>query len=624
MDERTTMGSARTQGFLFADLRGYTAFVEAHGDRAAADLLASYRTVVRAAVRAFAGAEIRTEGDSFYVVFPSVGDAVECGLAIASAAARTSAEQPDLPLHVGVGIHAGETIATEEGFVGSAVNIAARIGAEAGAGEVLVSETVRALVRTSLEVRFFPRGRRQLKGLREPIALYAVAPVGTTASTARFADRPPLRAGRSALGAGALALAAVVVAGAVLLRGFSAGGAGSSSPSPTPVAGGFASAGALPSATPLVGASASGEGPQGVITFISSQSVGSAPGTGTGDRSQIYTLDLVTGQRSGALTPIGEAICAMALAPDGHQFVYTAGRPCFGVDALSSGPPTVIDLRTGAAHRWPGTWRADVCSGPCPNLPYGRSDDRLSSGASQALVTGSGLFSLVVQPHALAWAGDGTLLTYAEAGADTSVGGHPKDQGIYAIAADGSGARLLVPLTLTMTGARQVDFQGGRPDEITWQSGFGAAADGRSIAYARPGDDPGRDAGGYWLPYPSDIWTTDMRGTAPAQVTQGVESAVDPTWAPDGTRIAFSGTGDIWVVDAQGSGLHRLTNDAADDQHPTWSPDGAWIAWSKLAGVQRQLWVMRADGTDPHLLFAGDPGESLSSPLWVPAASGPP
>jgi class 3 adenylate cyclase/Tol biopolymer transport system component len=614
MDERTTTGSARTQGFLFADLRGYTAFVEAHGDRAAAELLTSYRTVVRAAVRAFAGAEIRTEGDSFYVVFPSVGDAVECGLAITSAAARTSAEQPDLPLHVGVGIHAGETIATEEGFVGSAVNIAARIGAEAGAGEVLVSETVRSLVRTSLEVRFVPRGRRQLKGLREPIALYAVVPAVANVGAATRTARPQLRAGRSALGAGVLALGAIVVAGAVLLRGISPGAAGSFSPGPA--VGGLATGGTSPSssATPLAGASAGGGEPQGVIAFVSSQSVGTTPGTGTGDRSQVYTLDLATGRRSGALTPIGEAICALAFAPDGHQLVYTAGRPCTGADAMSAGPPMVVDLQTGASHPWPGTWKADP------------------GGPSQALVTKTGLVSLVVQPHGLAWAGDGSLLTYGEAGPDYAMGGHPTAQGIYAMAADGDTARLLVPLTLSRTNPGGYPGIGsGRTDEIEWDSAIAVSADGRHVAYSVPPGEPRTSPPGFAASaYASDIWATDLLGAAPAQVTDGVKYAVDPAWSPEGARITFSGTqedggiSDIWVIDAQGAGLHRLTSDGAEDEHPTWSPDGAWIAWSKSVGGRWQLWVMRADGTDQHLLLAGDAGESLRFPLWAPAATGSP
>ena len=75
-------GAPRTNGFLFADLRDYTRFVEAHGDQAAAELLQAYRALVRDVVARFGGAEIKTEGDSFYVVFPSASSAVQCGLAI--------------------------------------------------------------------------------------------------------------------------------------------------------------------------------------------------------------------------------------------------------------------------------------------------------------------------------------------------------------------------------------------------------------------------------------------------------------------------------------------------------------------------------------------------------------
>jgi len=169
-----------TRGFLFADLRGYTSFVETHGAASAVDLLTRFRFIVREQIDRFDGAEIRTEGDSFYVVFGSVSDAVRSGLAISEAARLASPEPSDEPIRVGIGIHAGETVETPEGYVGSAVNIAARICAVAASGEVLVSDTVRALTQTLLPVRFVPRGRRQLKGLADPVALFAVEPTEAT------------------------------------------------------------------------------------------------------------------------------------------------------------------------------------------------------------------------------------------------------------------------------------------------------------------------------------------------------------------------------------------------------------------------------------------------------------
>src|SRR5687767_5205517 len=93
-------GATGYRGFLFCDLRGYTRFVERHGDQAAADLLDRYRLLVRRAVGRFDGAEIRTEGDSFYVVFPSASKAVLCGLAIVAAARTAAADEPGQAIRV--------------------------------------------------------------------------------------------------------------------------------------------------------------------------------------------------------------------------------------------------------------------------------------------------------------------------------------------------------------------------------------------------------------------------------------------------------------------------------------------------------------------------------------------
>ena len=169
-----------TRGFLFSDLRGYTAYVEANGPQAAAQLLDRYRALVRSAVAQHDGAEVRTEGDSFYVVFPSVSGALRCGLAIVE---RASAEPREAggPINVGVGIHAGETVETAEGYVGQAVNVAARLCALAGAGEVLVSATVRSLTQGMVPATFVSRGRRRLKGIAEPVDVDAVLPTGAAA-----------------------------------------------------------------------------------------------------------------------------------------------------------------------------------------------------------------------------------------------------------------------------------------------------------------------------------------------------------------------------------------------------------------------------------------------------------
>ena len=235
--------STSTHGFLFADLRDYSAYVEEHGDLEAAVLLGRYRTMLRGVITRFEGAEIRTEGDSFYVVLPSASRALRCGMAIAEGAALS-----DPPLRVGIGIHAGETADTGEGPVGSAVNIAARVCAQAQAGEVLATETVRILTRTVVPYRFIPRGSPTLKGISEPIAIFRVAAADdpeferSAAPASAVMSAPvgvPPAAARARLGRRAM-LASVVVAALVLvfallllLRAASLPGA---SPSPAPTA----------------------------------------------------------------------------------------------------------------------------------------------------------------------------------------------------------------------------------------------------------------------------------------------------------------------------------------------------------------------------------------------------
>ena len=202
-----TSPSQQTRGFLFADLRGYSRFAEQQGDRAAAELIRRYRALVRERISTFDGAEIRTEGDSFYVIFASVSQAVRAGLAIRDAAAEPPAEAGAAPIRVGIGIHAGEVEDGEDGIVSSAVNIAARVCAVAEPGEVLVTDTVRSLTRSALPVVYHAAGRRRLKGITEPVTVYRVE---LPAGVQPMESRRPLVVVR--LVALALALLAVVVA----------------------------------------------------------------------------------------------------------------------------------------------------------------------------------------------------------------------------------------------------------------------------------------------------------------------------------------------------------------------------------------------------------------------------
>jgi class 3 adenylate cyclase len=159
---------------LFADIVESTALTEQLGDEAfrakARELDTSLRTIIRECVGT--PVEGKVLGDGVLAVFTSARQAIECALRCGAAGSRGG-----LPLHLG--IHAGDVIREEDpggraNVYGGAVNIAARIAGASAPGEVLVSDTVRALARTSAGVTFDNRGEYTLKGVTDPQRLFSV------------------------------------------------------------------------------------------------------------------------------------------------------------------------------------------------------------------------------------------------------------------------------------------------------------------------------------------------------------------------------------------------------------------------------------------------------------------
>lgn len=169
----TTRPRASTLTFLFSDLRDYTRYVETHGDDAAARLVADYRAIVRREIARAEGAEVKTEGDSVFVVFQSALTALDCAIAILREIDRRSAAGLE-PIRVGIGLHAGEAVAHDSNYVGSAVNLAARLTAQAAASEILISDVVRGLLRTSGLPPLEERTGLVLKGVDDPPRIFAV------------------------------------------------------------------------------------------------------------------------------------------------------------------------------------------------------------------------------------------------------------------------------------------------------------------------------------------------------------------------------------------------------------------------------------------------------------------
>jgi class 3 adenylate cyclase len=163
-------GGFRT--ILFTDVEGSTALTQHLGDAKARDLLREHERMVREALKAHGGSELKTIGDGFMASFSSATRALESAIAMqrAFAAHNEAAEEPIL---VRVGMNAGEPIAEDEDLFGTAVIEAARIAAAAKGGEILVSNVVRELAKGK-DFLFADRGEVTLKGFDEPVRLYEV------------------------------------------------------------------------------------------------------------------------------------------------------------------------------------------------------------------------------------------------------------------------------------------------------------------------------------------------------------------------------------------------------------------------------------------------------------------
>jgi class 3 adenylate cyclase len=152
---------------LFTDIVGSTAKAAELGDRAWAELVARHHALVRAQLDLFRGRELDTAGDGFFAAFDGPIRAIRCAAAIGRSV-------DDLGLEVRAGLHTGECETVGEKLSGLAVNIGARVAAQAQPGEVLVTSTVKDLVAGS-GIAFVDRGPRELKGVPGDWRLFAVA-----------------------------------------------------------------------------------------------------------------------------------------------------------------------------------------------------------------------------------------------------------------------------------------------------------------------------------------------------------------------------------------------------------------------------------------------------------------
>jgi predicted ATPase/class 3 adenylate cyclase len=161
-----------TVTFLFTDVEGSTKLLHELGSEAYAKALAEHRRVVRKAFARHGGVEVDTQGDAFFIAFPTAPSALD-------AAGEAQEALAHGPIRVRMGVHTGTPHVTEEGYVGPDVHKGARIAAAGHGGQVVISKEARELV----AVEVTDLGEHRLKDFYEPVWIFQLG-------TERF---PPLK-----------------------------------------------------------------------------------------------------------------------------------------------------------------------------------------------------------------------------------------------------------------------------------------------------------------------------------------------------------------------------------------------------------------------------------------------
>lgn len=163
-----------TRTVLFTDIVGSTSMTQRFGDEIALAALEVHDRIVRSALTATGGREIKHTGDGIMAVFVSAASAIRCGMHVQQNLGEHRNGNPDRPLQVRIGLAAGEPIEHHNDLFGSTVQLAARLCAHADPEQILVSNAVAELC-IGKALPFQDLGRISLKGFDQPVHVHCVA-----------------------------------------------------------------------------------------------------------------------------------------------------------------------------------------------------------------------------------------------------------------------------------------------------------------------------------------------------------------------------------------------------------------------------------------------------------------
>ena len=156
---------------MFTDMVGSTNLTQTKGDEVAQQVVRAHNKIVRDALTRYVGKEIKHTGDGIMASFAITSNGVEAALLIQHEVVKHNERNPDLPLHLKIGINAGEPIAEDDDLFGTTVQVAARTVDKAQSEQIFVTEIVHGIC-AGKGLKFINRGQFPMKGVTDPITLY--------------------------------------------------------------------------------------------------------------------------------------------------------------------------------------------------------------------------------------------------------------------------------------------------------------------------------------------------------------------------------------------------------------------------------------------------------------------
>ena len=158
---------------LFTDIAGSTAMTQTLGDAGAQQILRIHNRIVREALSICSGKEIKHTGDGIMASFGRTSDGLDAAIQMQRETMAHNQAQPELPLHLKIGLNAGEPISEDNDLFGSTVQMSARIVDKAAADQIFVSEIVKGIC-SGKDFKFINRGGYHVKGFADDPILYEV------------------------------------------------------------------------------------------------------------------------------------------------------------------------------------------------------------------------------------------------------------------------------------------------------------------------------------------------------------------------------------------------------------------------------------------------------------------